>query len=655
MQGALSLLTLLFLLATAKTGEAQNTPLQKSDTLIMQLRRAKDDTNKVKLLNHIGDEFAYNDIKKARVYYNQGYELSKKLDFTRGIIRYYSSEGELLNLEGKYDACMGLLRRGVKLTTERKDEMRLGIMYENMGNTFGLMQQLDSAMRYYLNSMVIFEKFGDSVKMANVYTNLSTIFTQTDRQEKALLYADKALAISKENKDGFYMSHLVNKAAILWKLKRYDESDRINDEIIALAIKLNDDVGLADALQSYCKHCVERRNYAKLSNFTARLASVAGRLQSNDRLAVSNYWLAAESYYHRQLGAAKQYINKSISLATKDNNRNRLKECYQLYAKILLAGGYVEESEFYAAKADSLEQITFNADILKTTHDLEARYETNKKEALIQLQSVEIAQKQRMTYILAVSLLLTVIALALFFLWMRNRQRVMQQEKMIQQQKITQLENEKQIEATLSVIKGQEEERSRLAKDLHDGLGGILSGAKYSFKRMKQNFVITEDNALAFEKSMAMLDESIAELRRVAHNMMPETLMKLSLNEALQDYCRQTDESGPIPVSYHSLGMDGLELDNTIKISVYRVVQELITNTVKHADASNIIVQLIAKDSTLQMTVEDDGKGFDTKQAEFAKGIGYKNIRSRIDALKGTLDVESGEGLGTSVYIVIPL
>ncbi|OOQ61703.1 tetratricopeptide repeat-containing sensor histidine kinase [Mucilaginibacter pedocola] len=558
-------------------------------------------------------------------------------------------------MEGKYDATMLLLRQGVKLATQRKDEMRRGIMLENMGNTFGLMQQLDSAMQCYLGAMVVFEKFADSTKMANFYTNLASIFTQTDRQEKALLYADKALAISQYNKDGFYMSHLVNKVDILWKLKRYDESDGINNQIINLAIKLNDDAALADALQSYCAHCVQRRNYPRLSNFAAKLATVAGRLQSNDRLAIANYWLAADSYYHKQLDKAAQYILRSITLVSADNNRKRLMDCYQLYGKILLAGGAVEQSEVFTAKADSLEQLMFNTDLLKITHDIEARYETNKKEALIQLQSAEIAQKRRTAYILGISLILTCTALVLFFLWIRNRQRVNEQQKLIQQQKITQLENEKQIEATLSVIKGQEEERSRLAKDLHDGLGGILSGAKYSFKRMKQNFVISEDNAIAFEKSMAMLDESIAELRRVAHNMMPETLMKLSLNEALQDYCRQADESGLVPVSYHSMGMENIELDNTIKISVYRVVQELITNTLKHADAQSIIVQLIAKDGTLQVTVEDDGKGFDTQQADFAMGIGYKNIRSRIDALKGKLDVESGEGQGTSVYIEIPL
>ena len=640
MQGALSLLTLLFLLATAKTGEAQNTPLQKSDTLIMQLRSAKDDTNKVKLLNHVGDEFAYNDIKKARVYYNRGYELSKKLDFTRGIIRYYSSEGELLNLEGRYDACMRLLRKGVKLTLVRKDEMRLGIMYENMGNTFGLMQQLDSAMHYYLNSMVIFEKFGDSVKMANVYTNLSTIFTQTDRQEKALLYADKALAISKDNKDGFYMSHLVNKAAILWKLKRYDESDRINDEIIALAIKLNDDVGLADALQSYCKHCVERRNYAKLSNFTSRLASVASRLQSNDRLAVSNYWLAAESYYHRQLAAAKQYINKSISLATKDNNRNRLKECYQLYAKILLAGGYVEGSEFYAAKADSLEQITFNADILKTTHDLEARYETNKKEALIHLQSEEIAQKQRMTYILAVLLLLTGTALALFFLWMRNRQRVMQQEKMIQQQKITQLENEKQIEATLSVIKGQEEERSRLAKDLHDGLGGLLSGVKLSFINLKENMQLDENNSRQFEKSVAQLDNTIEELRKVAHNLMPETLIKFGLKNAVEDFCESMQQSSGCRIIYQQMGVER-EAGNIADVNIYRIIQELVNNSLKHGKPKQIIVQLTKTASKILISAEDDGKGFNLDDLEGRTGIGITNIKHRVSYFNGVIEIQS--------------
>lgn len=196
----------------AQTGELA--ALQK------KLSASQPDTNRVKLLNKIGDEYAYNDIKTARRYYHDGYVLSQQLGFVRGIIRYYSSEGELLNLEGKHDQCMALLRQGVALSRARKDPMREGIMYENMGNTFGLMQRLDSATVYYFKSLPIFESFQDSIKLANVYNNLSSVFMQTDKPETALTYIDQAIAISRASEDGFYLSHLVNKEAILWKLRR---------------------------------------------------------------------------------------------------------------------------------------------------------------------------------------------------------------------------------------------------------------------------------------------------------------------------------------------------------------------------------------------------------------------------------------------------
>ncbi len=201
----------------------------------------------------------------------------------------------------------------------------------------------------------------------------------------------------------------------------------------------------------------------------------------------------------------------------------------------------------------------------------------------------------------------------------------------------------------------QEEERGRLAKDLHDGLGGILSGVKYSFTNMKQQFILSEENARAFEKSMGMLDESISELRRVAHNMMPETLMKLTLDEALQDFCQQVTDSGAIAVSYQGFGMEGLIAENTIKITAYRIVQELVNNIIKHAGAKKALVQVMAKDDMLKITVEDDGKGFDTSSLHLAGGIGYKNTKSRIEFLKGKLDVQSKRNEGTSVYIEIPL
>jgi signal transduction histidine kinase len=224
------------------------------------------------------------------------------------------------------------------------------------------------------------------------------------------------------------------------------------------------------------------------------------------------------------------------------------------------------------------------------------------------------------------------------------------QKQKLQQLRINELETEKQLTATEAVLKGEEQERTRLAKDLHDGLGGLLSGVKFSLSNMKDNLIITPDNMAVFERSLDMIDASIRELRRVAHNMMPEMLTKFGLDEALKEYCNILNGTGLLKVNYQSLGMEA-RLDKSLEIIVYRIIQELLNNILKHASASEAFVQLVRETNRLNIVVEDNGKSFDTAILEENKGAGWMNIRSRVDYLKGQLDIHSEPGKGTLVNI----
>ena len=209
--------------------------------------------------------------------------------------------------------------------------------------------------------------------------------------------------------------------------------------------------------------------------------------------------------------------------------------------------------------------------------------------------------------------------------------------------------------ATEAVLKGEEQERTRLAKDLHDGLGGMLSGIKYSLNTMKGSMIMTPDNVQAFERSMDMLDSCIKEMRRVAHNMMPEALVKFGLDTALQDFCNDVNQSGALKVSYQSIGLKDSAIEQTTGITIYRIVQELLNNTMKHATAKSAIVQISKTDGWLTVTVEDDGTGFNTAILKQSKGIGWTNIQNRVEFLKGKIDVNSQEGKGVSVLIELPV
>ena len=285
-----------------------------------------------------------------------------------------------------------------------------------------------------------------------------------------------------------------------------------------------------------------------------------------------------------------------------------------------------------------------NRDSQKKVYDLEAKYLAQKKEAEMLAQQKIIKQKNQLNYLLAAGVLLLLVVVSLVYLNYRSKQK-------LQLQRINELETQQQLLATEAVLKGEEQERTRLAKDLHDGLGGLLSGIKYSFNSMKGNLVLTADNALAFERSMDMLDSSINEMRRVAHNMMPETLVKFGLDTALKDFCNNINQSGALRVSYQSFGLENSELPKTTAITIYRIVQELINNTMKHAAAKTAVVQLSIANHILAVTVEDDGRGFDTAVLQQSKGIGWSNIQSRVEFLKANLDIRSEKEKGTSVHI----
>ena len=172
---------------------------------------------------------------------------------------------------------------------------------------------------------------------------------------------------------------------------------------------------------------------------------------------------------------------------------------------------------------------------------------------------------------------------------------------------------------------------------------------------MKGNMIMTENNVQSFERSIDMLDSSIREMRRVAHNLMPESLVKFGLDPALKDFCNDINSIGALKITYQSFGLEGKVIEQTISITIYRIVQELVNNIMKHAQARQAIVQVTTDAKQISITVEDDGKGFDPQKLDNGRGIGWINIRSRVDYLKGKIDTRSRSGEGTSVHIELSL
>ncbi len=212
---------------------------------------------------------------------------------------------------------------------------------------------------------------------------------------------------------------------------------------------------------------------------------------------------------------------------------------------------------------------------------------------------------------------------------------------------------ESEINALNSLLEGQEQERKRLAREIHDGIGPILSTVKINLAGIEDD-VETINHSLGekFRKTNKMIDEAANELRAISHNLMPKLLSDFGLVEALETLCEKINDSKSPNIQFIHSGIKH-RLDEGTELALYRISQELINNTLKHAQASKITLQVLQKQAHIQLMYEDDGVGF--RQAKKTQGLGLTNIENRTKALSGEVIVDSRPGKGMTATIEIPL
>lgn len=635
-----------------------NAPAQTRvlDSIFQLAKDAPDDSARLKYLRKYGLVLARIDFAKGMEVLNDGGKeakakgfdlLAADFDLQKGIA--YYEKGDYIKSIASDEQTEKIYRR---LPESKQRTWGLAAILNNMGTAFSLINELESAQQYYLQSIEQFEKLKDSSSLLITYFNVAFLYIDIQEWEQANKYLQLSINYADTNPDyESYVHSLARKAAISFRLNKIAEGKLLLQKAESLLPKTSFELA-----HIYCLNA-KGDYYAAVNEWQPALEqhqkAYQLSLQYNDPYYIADEaWEVGRSHLQlRQQDSAVAYLNKALQVARQYNYMPKVKFILKELSLYYGSTGNFEKawqvSSQLADYTDSLVALQNHNRILLN----DARYESAKKEGRINeleavqlLQQLQIRQKNTLNYILIGAAIIMLIIVGLSYRNYRQKQK-------LQQQRINELETEKQLMAAEAVMKGEDKERSRLAKDLHDGLGGMLSGIKHSFQHMKENLVMTPDNQLAFERSMDMLDSSIKELRRVAHNMMPEALVKFGLDIALKDFCNSVNQSGAIQLTYQSFGLNQISLDQQTAISIYRMVQELINNTLKHAAASKAIVQISKTADGLTITVEDDGKGFDTNLLQSTKGMGWSNIQSRIDYLKGKLDVQSAPGKGTSVLI----
>ena len=599
------------------------------------------------------------DMEKAHRIYQEAvdFSLSKNLDYYAGLALYY--EATPLGLAGKYQLQMENLNRAADLflkTDHPSSRRDLARVYGDISGSFRSMGKLDSAVVFSLKSIAILEGLMDNRRVATQCLNLAMIYQQLNLPGKQKEYVDKGLENARlAGNPSALMLGFLQQAAYYTSIYDFQKAKLYAD---SATVYYSDRFDFS-LKQNY--FLLKAGTFQNISQFDSAVYYFQ-KAYENGKTAGSR-WNMTEplmqiGYIHLQqknYTDAEKFVKMGLEIAEADSVMVFMKEGYGTLSDIYAGSGRYKEAHDYLTRFNTIKDSLQSEERKKFALDLEKKYEVEKHTAQIQQLEAEkriqeLSLREKILIIQSLlGILFTILVVGLLIL------RNYRQKQKLQQQQIEKLEAEKLLAATEAVLKGEEQERSRLAKDLHDGLGGLLSGIKYSFQNMKENLILTPENAGVFERSLDMLDSSIHEMRRVAHNLMPESVYRFGLDSAIRDYCADIHNTGILHIKYQSFGMDTPIPDLSVSVSVYRIVQELVNNILKHAEASYAFVQITRSDSALFVDVEDNGKGMDPDVISGKGGMGWRNINSRVEYLKGTLSLESSEGRGTSIHIEFPL
>ncbi len=591
-------------------------------------------------------------------YYQRADVLSCRIGYREGNIRALLEAGRLLRTQGKPDTVLALFNRAAVYARQHRLTTLLGTAYTSLGAAYLAKSDFQQAISYALKGKALHEQRNDTLHAAEGDRVLSAVYVAMKQYDKALFHAERLLRVARRhNAPRLLFAALNNKGSALLHLDRLGEAQRLFEEAYPVARSLRDTYFLVICLTNLGTLHMYLQHADRVVAYYQEALAMAQRGHYQEGVAASYFGLSAGHFMRKDFATAKRYLAEARRIGEAHQLQQKLLYVYKLQSALELLDGNMVAFRHMDQQRDSVERLLINESVLRNTQELEVMYQSRQQASRIvrlnqekQIQTLSLRQKTLLNYVF-----LGTIAslLGLGYLFYRNavsKQIIAGHTHQLQARRIRELEQERQLVAAGAILKGEERERSRLARDLHDGLGGMLSGIKLSLTNMAGNMALSEASTLSFTRALAQLDHSIGELRRVAHSMMPENLVRFGLREVLRDYCETLERSARLPIRFQAFGLEE-RLEQSTEIILYRIVQELLTNVVRHAEATQVLVQVMRTGEHLTLTVEDNGKGFAPQGT--AKGIGLGNVRSRVNYLNGHTDIVSSPGTGTSVNIRI--
>ena len=560
--------------------------------------------------------------EKSQAQYQEVIDLLRGDSSRRALIlssRSWHNYGALLQRQGDDKAFMKiLLDHAIPLAAAAKDTLRQGFSYYSVAQIFANVLDYDKAIHYYKQALQLLTLLHPAPRiLASCYTDLAKNYLYKHQYPAAKPWLDSTQKILK----GYplFFAHMdYNRALGMY----YADIGEWEPAFAHL------DTALAQARQLGLPYEANGVLFQKYKAYTR-----AERFAEAKKILLK--------VYRDSLSSARP-ANRLMflyNLAQTDARLNQMQSAYHWLS-------------LYARLSDSLHTEQTKADIA----DMELKYESEKKQRQIlslqnknKQQQLHLQHTRLVTYLLVGGVLFLLLISTFVFLLYRNKKRSARKDARLHDQKLQQMEQEVQLKMYNAMLEGQDLERKRMARDLHDGLGGQLAGIKLKLSDLAADTPMPSDQALL--PVIRQLDTAVQELRQIARNMMPESLIRFGLETALKDLCDAL-VSTSLQVEFQAYHLRD-DMPRSVQLNIYRIVQELLSNTVRHAHAHTVLVQCSQNGARVFLTVEDDGIGFDPAAQRREKGIGLANIQNRIHFLRGKLDIQSQPGEGTIVNVEV--
>lgn len=544
-----------------------------------------------------------------------------------------------------FDECLSVSENGAAMALSENDDRSYSELQTNIGISYYFKGNYDSAATHYYKALDVLKKLNEPRKKAGVLNELAKLYRKTRDLDRSLQMYEEAYALYKSVNDDNGMATILNESGVVFEYKgQYEEAIDRYQRSLNIREAMHDINGKAYSLNFIGGAYTQMKKYPQAEKYLLQSLDLRRELKDTFAIALN---FADLGYMYNEKGdltrAVDQY-NLSNDIAQRMKFPDLLLENYKVLSAIAEKQGDAHLSLEYYKKHVALKDSLFSGEKLKQIEALNAKYQAEKKEQQLSLQKAEIARKNLILAALGI-----VVALGTLWGFALFRKRRIQQELNLQATVMKQ-----QDLATKAIITAEENERKRIAADLHDGVGQMMSAAKMNLSAFEGDIQFKDNEQKnAFEKVLALVDESCREIRSVSHQMMPNALLKSGLANAVREFLDKIDNR-VIRINLHAEGLQE-RLDSNVETIMYRVVQECVNNVIKHSGASILDISLIRDDDGISVTIEDNGKGFDTSDKQKFEGIGLKNIISRIAYLKGEVDFDSSPGKGTLVAIHVPV